>query len=456
MAETSSKRNPGAVVIGGSMAGLWAARVLADHFHRVTVVERDDLPDGPDHRPGVPQDYQVHVLLLRGLQVMNRLFPGLEEELMALGAPRIDLTGESLIRARGIWTEPYPSGKLMLCSSRIQLEAALRGRLRSDPRISFMDGTRVTGLVGVDGPAGAAVAGVRVRPRGGAAAAAAQDETLPATFVVDASGRNSRTPQWLAELGYPAPETSTVNSFLGYACRRYQPPAGWDAPWRMLLIFAHAPHDPRGGLILPEEDGDWMVMLAGAVRDYPPTDEAGFLEFARSLGPEFAGAIREATPLTQIRGYQRTENVRRHYEKLARWPRSFVVVGDAVAAFNPIYGQGMTVSAVTALTLDEVLRQADGDPGGAATRFQKAVTGAVDPAWLLATGADYAWPETKGSGRNLVTRFSHWYTGKLLDTATVDHTVNDVFIDVNQLIKPPAALFGPGIAWRILRHHLRR
>ncbi|MCB0136831.1 MAG: FAD-dependent monooxygenase [Caldilineaceae bacterium] len=435
-----------ALVLGASMAGLWTARVLADHFDEVVVLERDRLPEGAAPRAGVPQARQYHVLLLRGLQLLREYFPGLEEELIAAGAVPFDITGDVKLRSRGKWLRQFPSGQQLLSCSRLLLEAAMRRRLRQDARIRFLEGVEVTGLVA--GSGGTRVAGVRYHTRAGAGSAA----ELGGDLIVDALGRRSPTPAWLQELGYAPPEESVVDSFLGYVTRRYRRPANFAGDWRMLLITATAPHDPRGGLIFPEENGVWVVMMAGANKDYPPTDEAGFDAFARSLGPEYYAAVQAAEPISAPIGYRGTDSRWRHYEKLDRWPERYVVLGDAFCGFNPIYGQGMTVAALSAVALGEEIARAGGQLDGVAARAERAFGKATEGAWLLATGADLEWPETVGgaSSNGLADRFGRWYIDKLLDAVGRDEQVRLAFNEVNQLVKPATSLFAPSVMARVL------
>ena len=441
-----------ALVLGASMAGLWTARVLADHFDEVLVLERDRLPEDVAPRPGAPQARQYHVLLLRGLQLLREYFPGLEEELIAAGAVPFDVTGDVKLRSRGKWLRQFPSGRRLLSCSRLLLEAHMRRRLRQDTRIRFVEGVEVTRLIADS--SGAAITGVRYQPRpaaGGDNGEAGATE-LTGDLVVDALGRRSPTPAWLQALDYAAPEETVVDSFLGYVTRRYRRPAAFNADWRMLLITATAPHDPRGGLIFPEENDVWVVMMAGANKDYPPTDEAGFDAFARSLGPEYYAAVQAAEPISAPIGYRGTDSRWRHYEKLDRWPERYVVLGDAFCGFNPIYGQGMTVAALSAVALGEEIARAGGRLDGVAARAERAFGKVTEGAWLLATGADLEWPETVGgeSSNSLADRFGRWYIDKLLDAVGRDEQVRMAFNEVSQLVKPATSLFAPSIMARVL------
>jgi len=437
-----------AIVMGASVAGLWTARVLADHFDRVLVLERDRLPESAAPRPGAPQSQQYHILLRRGLQILHDLFPGMEEELIAAGAVRFDMTRDVKVRSRGSWLPQFTSGQHLVSCSRVLLEAAMRRRLRQDARIQFRDGVEVTGLTA--DATRATVTGVTCRQR--EAPDGAADEHLTAALVVDALGRRSPTPAWLVELGYAPPEETVVNSFLGYVTRRYRQPAHFQADWRMLLLMATPPHSPRGGLIFPEENGVWVVMMAGANKEYPPTDEEGFAAFAQSLGPEFAGAVAAAEPISKPIGYRGTESRWRHYERLARWPERYVVLGDAFCGFNPVYGQGMTVAALAAVALGDLLRQNNGELDGIATRALAAVSEVTAGAWLLTTGADFQWPATVGGDRSggLGERVGRWYIDKVLNAINTDQQVRMAFNDVNQLVKPVSSLFAPRVFWRVM------
>jgi 2-polyprenyl-6-methoxyphenol hydroxylase-like FAD-dependent oxidoreductase len=444
-----------AIVMGASMAGLWTARVLADHFEQVLVLERDHLPDGAEARPGAPQSRQYHILLRRGLQLLNELFPGMEEELIAAGAVPFDATWDVKVRTRGRWLPQFKSGQWLVSCSRLLLEATMRRRLRKHARIRFVEGVEVVGLEADEQRL--RVSGVHFRRRQAQENEAATIESLAADLVVDALGRRSPTPTWLESLGYTAPQESVIDSFLGYVTRRYRQPKNFQADWRMMLLTATPPHMPRGGLIFPEENGVWVVMMAGANKDYPPTDEAGFDEFAQSLGPEFYTAVRSAEPISKPIGYRGTDSRWRHYERLERWPDRFVVLGDAFCGFNPIYGQGMTVAAMSAMALADEIRRSSGQLDGVAKRAEIAFGKVTKGAWLLATGADLEWPETIGGERSNgpAERFGRWYIDKVLSALADDQRVRLAFNDVNQLVKPVASLFAPEIMLRVLLHSVK-
>ncbi len=430
---------PHALVIGGSLSGLLAARVLADHFSQVTIVERDELPDGPQPRQGAPQARHAHVLLCRGARILERLFPGLEAEAIALGAPPICWSLDSAGLLSAGWMPRFASDLRSYSASRDLLEWLVRQRMRANPRVRFVTGSTVNGLT--TNAEKTRVTGVRLRRGNGA------DEEMSADLVADVSGRTSHLATWLAGLGYGEVAVATVNAGLGYATRWYAIPADWEADWKLVLIAAQYPDNPRGAVVLPVEGQRWVVTLAGTGGHFPPTDEDGFLEFARNLaGPQIYDAIRQAEPISPISGYRRTENQWRHYEKMARWPAGLIALGDAVCAFNPVYGQGMSVGALGAELLDRMIREGGVDALG---KFQQRLAQALLTPWQLATGDDFRWAGRTAGEATLGDRLMHRYLARvfaLFDQPDVIYT----FFSVTHLLAPPTALFRPSLLWRAL------
>lgn len=450
-----------ALVIGGSMAGLLAARVLVDHFDRVTLIERDPLPEKPELRKGVPQASHVHVLLTQGQRLLEQLFPGLKDELAAAGAPSVSWTADCPLLAMSGWVPRFDSEISTRTCSRTLLEWSVRRRLTAFRNLHLLDASQVIGLLTDANKT--RVTGVKIRSRTHPELDShASDTELSADLVVDASGRNSHTPQWLETLGYTPPKVTIINSFLGYASRWYQPPADRHRDWQAVVLWPKPPENSRSGMIYAVEGGElgskqnrWVVTLGGVNRDYPPTDEAGFLEFARSLrSPILYEAIKEAQPLSPIYSYRRTENRWCHYEQLSRWPEGFIVLGDAVCAFNPVYGQGMTTAAFGALALDECLTQSKGNLKYLAQRFQKQLAKVNANPWLMATGEDLRWPMTQGAQPNLMTRLMHRYMDQVVTCAAESPEIYKAFLEVIHMLKPPTALFQSRILMQVFRQTL--
>ena len=450
---SSSDGTGHALVIGGSMAGLFAARVLSERFGRVTIVERDSFPEGPQFRKGVPQSRHLHGFMMRGRMISDRLFPGLSEELEEAGAVLLDSANDFEWLTPAGFAPRFPSGLPLLMSSRDLLEWTVRERVAALPQVNFLEKTDVTGLLPT--PDGEGVAAVKLRSRDAKGAARSQGP-LRADLVVDASGRNSNASKWLKALGYTPPEETSINSHLGYASRVYRRPEQFDGDWEGLNVQATPPEVTRGGVLLPLEGDRWMVTLSGLGADYPPTDEEGFMDFARSLrSPLLYEAVKDAEPISAISGYRDTENRRRHYEKLSRQPANFLVTGDAACAFNPIYAQGMTTAALGAEVLEECLRESD-DLSGLSKRFQKRLAKATAGSWLLATGEDFRVRDVEGGKASFATRFTHRYMDRVLALSLRDIGVRRTFLEVFHMLKPPTALFGPSVVAKVLRGAIPR
>lgn len=450
---SSQHRNEGAVsdrhaiVVGGSIGGMLAARVLADHFDRVTLIERDQLPDGSESRPGVPQARHLHFLLKRGLMVTEELFPGVTADLQAAGGHLLDQGRDFRILYRSGWSPRAEIGLEFCTFTRPLLEATIRRHLLADSRISLLQGFEVAGLA-MSGD-GSRVEGVKIQPRHHDPNVLPEVQTLAAELVVDTSGRGSKAPEWLEAAGFARPEETVVDAFWGYATRIYEPVEDLKKDWKVLFLINRPPYQPRAGIIQPIEGNRWIVTLAGVMHDYPPTDEEGFLKFARSLSsPELFRAIEHAKPLSRIWGYRRTENRLRHYDQ-TEMPQGLVAFGDSVCSFNPVYGVGMTLVGMEALALRKLLR--DGKGRLDTHRFQKKVAELVAAPWALTTGEDLRWPATQGGKITAKVKFMHWYIEQVIRLIPQSQEVFHRFQEVNHMIKPPTALFHPAVLGPVLR-----
>ncbi|MCG8348369.1 MAG: hypothetical protein MI924_11390 [Chloroflexales bacterium] len=449
MAFSQTTENNHALVIGGSIAGLLSAWILADHFEQVTIIERDHYPEEPISRKGVPQSRHVHVLLTRGQQILEQFFPGLQAELADAGAPSVDWTADCASYGLAGWIKRFPSGLVSQACTRDLIEHAIRHRLMQNPRIHWRQEWEATGLL--PNQSGDGVAGVHLRARR-PREHGVDTETIYANLIVDATGYNSHAPEWLTSLGYTEPQQTVIDSPLGYASRLYQRPPRFHADWKVLLLRSNAPNENRNGIIYPIEGNRWIVTLGGVGGDYPPNDEEGFLAFARSLGSsQLYDAIKGAEPLSPIYGYQRIANRRRHFERLPRWPEQFIVVGDAVCTFNPIHGQGMSAAALGAQALDECLHAHPlGRRAGLARRFQQQITSVIETPWAMAVGEDMRIQQTNGAKQGWINRTLQWYMERLAKHAAQTPYICQTFIEVAHLIKPPSVFFHPRIAFQVL------
>lgn len=379
-----------AVVIGSGIAGLLAARVLSNHFSRVTIVERDNPPDPVEFRRGVPQARHAHRLMPRGQTILEQQFPGLVDELLAHGAVAVEASQDIAVDYEGKWyTAPSRPNWVTLSVSRALLESTIYARIGALSGIHFMQGYEVTGLQ-VD-EEHERVTGIWLHCN--------RCQTvieLPADLVVDVSGRNSKSPQWLESLGFTPPEEWSIDSFVGYATRIYERPLDVDGDWKMLYVQPTPPDGTRGGIIVPIEGNRWHVTLIGVAEDYPPHDEEGFLEFAQSLPtPQLYEAIKDARPLSKPAGFRLTASRVRRYDRLPRYLEGFLVYGDAAYILNPMYAQGMTAAAIGSQALDQCLAQQPyGDLTGLSRAFQRQLSHSLSRLWHTVTSQDWRWPVT--------------------------------------------------------------
>jgi 2-polyprenyl-6-methoxyphenol hydroxylase-like FAD-dependent oxidoreductase len=441
--EQMNSSGPHAIVVGASMAGMLAARALSDICERVTVLERDVLPEGPELRPGVPQARHLHALLPRGRRILERYFPGITSELTDAGAEILDVANDIAWFTPQGWGVRFASEFEGVASTRALLDHMVRVRLKEVSNVEIRPQFDVTGLAGRP----ERVEGVKLhRDRHDRS----ETVTLRADLVVVATGRNSAVPGWVRGLGLPKPETTYVNAHIGYATQVFHRPESFQESWRALFLQAAPPVNRRAGILFPVEGNRWMVTLQGADSDYPPLDRAGFLEFTRSLrSPLLYEAIRNAEPLGSITGYRSTENRLFHYERLKQWPEGLFVLGDTVCAFNPVYGQGMTTAALAAEDLAKCLREGRGDLVGVARRFQQRLARINKAPWMLATSEDLRYPRAEGATADSVTRHMHRYMDRVLRSATSSVVVRRHFLEVQGMLKGPSAVFHPSVLLRV-------
>lgn len=429
------------------MAGLLAARVLADRYERVTLIERDQLPMAGENRKGVPQGRHVHGVLGSGRQVLEELFPGLTEQLVALGAQTGDVGEEGRWIFRGRLASRVHTGLSGLGLSRPLLEGQVRARLLTRANVAVLEGYEVHGLTALDD--GRRITGVRLQRRDKGRA----EEGLEADLVIDATGRRSRSPTWLEGLGYrPPPEERVVVevTYMTRLYRRHRSDLGGD----LAVLVAASPPNRGAGAAIAIEDDRWMVTLVGILGEQAPADEQGFVEFAAGLpAPDVYELIRDREPLSDAVLMRFPANERRRYERLDRFPEGLLVIGDALCSFNPVYGQGMTVAALQAVLLGECL-----DHEGThelARRFFRSAGRLVDAPWDIAAGSDLAFEEVEGR-RGPKVRLINRYMARLLTVAHRDAAVANAFHQVTNLAAPPQSLLHPRVSLRVLAGSMGR
>jgi 2-polyprenyl-6-methoxyphenol hydroxylase-like FAD-dependent oxidoreductase len=434
-----------AIVIGGSLAGLCAARVLAGAVDEVIVLDRDHYPAEPVGRAGVPQGRHLHALLSRGCVELERLFPGFRRDMLDAGAIEIDLDGDFVRLLRDGWVRPRPSGYTWLFASRPLTESIVRAHCRRLPNVRLVEGCAVDRLVGDAGR----VTGVATR----------DGMVLPADVVVDASGRSTHAPAWLLAAGVAPPSETVVDPHAGYSTRWFQGPdaSRWPREWWWKGVWIEDRDRARDlmGILIPIEQGRWGVILIGVGGNYPPSDEDAFMAaLGRLRSPLLADAVRLATPISPVYCARNFQNRMRHYDGW-RGPAGFLAIGDAVCAFNPIYGQGMSAAAVCAnLLADAIGRGGVHDPS-LPRRFFRAQARFLRSPWSLATGVDLQLATTDGH-RPASVRLAGRYMDAVLAVAQDDPVVHRRMTEVVTLVRPATTLLDPRLVARVTRGALRR
>ncbi|MBT2375340.1 FAD-dependent oxidoreductase [Pseudomonas fluorescens] len=440
-----------AVIIGGSIAGLVAARVLSEHFQRVTILERDLIDEGMACRKGTPGASHSHGLTSKGARALESIFPGIKNELKIAGSVVFD-------HAQGI-SSRVPSGQIpfstvgqpMQFFTRPLLESLIRRRVIATPRVHLRDGTRVTGLR--TDAAGEQIIGVNaMRHSAGDAKDIGMEQpiSISADFVIDASGRFSRLTRWLRDMGYTVPDDHVVDAGVIYTTCIFKGP---DREWEGIYHFSEAPHATRGAYVLRTEKKEWLVTLSGALRDKPPVNEQGFLEFAFSMNnADITELLKASTRVTSIVSYARTENRLRLYHLAPRWPQRLAVLGDAVCAFNPVYGQGMSMATFEAIALGELIgrRRARYGLDQVGKLFQARLARLIRWSWLLAISSDLMWEaEMRRTKAWWGARAFHWYKSKLYVAVLSDQYLLKVILAISHMERHALNLFHPVVMARM-------
>jgi 2-polyprenyl-6-methoxyphenol hydroxylase-like FAD-dependent oxidoreductase len=431
-----------AVVLGGSIAGMLAARTLSESYREVLVVDRDELsgPLGP--RRAVPQGGHIHALLARGQQILDELFPGLTDELVSFGASIGDFSANLRWYFNGRKLKQVESGLICVGAGRALLEDRIRARIRGLSNVTILERTDIVGLVA--SPDQRRIIGARVQSQ----AEGSVEEILEADLVMDTTGRGSRLSRWLEELGYPKVEEERVKMNLTYTSADFRIAKADDQLGDDIASIPVAtPEMPRGAIYgrMPDRHS---VSLTGILGERPPVEREGFLAYVRSLpAPEIYEALRDAEPMGDPITFHFPASLRRRYERLGRFPDGLLVMGDAASMFNPVYGQGMTVASIEAMILRDHLREGT-EPKPA--RFLRDIARAINGPWDIAAGGDLSFPAVEGK-RSLKVRMGNLYIPRLQAAAEYDGVLATAFLRSAGLVAPPTALLAPAMVLRVLR-----
>jgi 2-polyprenyl-6-methoxyphenol hydroxylase-like FAD-dependent oxidoreductase len=433
-------------VIGASMAGLLAARVLADIASEVLIIERDNWSEQPEARKGVPQGRHAHALLRAGALIIEDLFPGLMQDLVARGAQPL------FWLASGLWWQfdgyrvRHGDDFEITTFTRPFLEEAIRKRVAGLPNVRILAGVDVHGVLGRDQQ----VKGVLLGNEGNGG-----ESTLDTDLVVDATGRGSQASAWLKALGHMPPPVGQVRIDMGYASRLLRREPGQLPDRTYVATIGTPPRCKRSAYLLPVEGDRWLVTLCGFFGDHAPTDDAGFLSFAEGLPTDdIASVLRQAEPLTPIVTHRLPSDQWRRFEKLKNPPAGFVTIGDGICSFNPVYGQGMSSAAQQATALRRAFRKHGFASPDLPRSFYKAAARIIANPWQVAVGGDFCYPEATGPRPPLIDVLNI-YLRKAIIAAQHDPVVALAIANVQNLLAPPPSLLRPQIALRVWKNARR-
>ncbi|MFI9045963.1 FAD-dependent oxidoreductase [Streptomyces sp. NPDC053427] len=438
-----------AVVIGGGYAGLVTARVLADHFSEVVVLEQDPLDEHRGTHPHVPQGYHAHAMLAKGAEVLEKFFPGLRTEMQEIGAPVFDYGEHISFLLPAGFAPRHRTGVKIQTFTRDELERRLRDKVLALPEVTFLPSTRCDGLK-MSGPG--KVNRVLYRTEG-----AEQLTELEADLVVNTSGRASALDNWLSEMGLSVPEKRLVKAKITYTSVNIARSEKSRPEFNIAYQMTFAPHVPRGGVVLAVERNRWMCSLFGFEEHVPPTENGAYLDFAKSLkNPRLAEQIEGRTGQEPTHRYTNVNNQWRLYHKMKEWPDRLIALGDAVCVFNPVYGQGLTVAAMEADLLHRKLtehRTLGAGLDGMSRGFQRAVARIVLTPWTLSSNSDLMW---NPDHQPVTARFAHWYNKHLFAVSVRDARVWSRFVRVANMVAPPTVLFHPTVVAKVMSQALSR
>ena len=436
-----------AIVCGASMAGLLAARVLSDFYEAVTLVERDRLPDGAEHRRGVPQGRHLHALLSTGSKTLGQLFPELLDELVTAGATVLDnetpvyvgLGRHELYRSAEL---ADPASLVLYQPSRPCLESHVRRRVRAIENVRILDGHDVVEPI-VD--LARRVTGARVVNRD-----TGEEIVLDAELVVDATGRSARTPPFLDNLGYGRPIEQRYPAHVSYSSQFLRIPAGTICEKSMSV--SPTPERPIGVGLLAYEHDTWILTLFGVGYELPD-DLAGIIERVAQFAPAFlVAALRAGEPLGGVSAQRYPASTWRRYDKMRQFPAGLLVIGDAICSFNPVYMQGMTMAALEAVALRNCLADSDGD---LSRRFFKATAKQIGPVWRANRFTDFTLTSQGGGWRRAVRRVANWQADKVGAAVANDPAVGEAILRVTHFVDPPGRLLQPSFLMRLVAANRR-
>jgi NAD(P)H-flavin reductase/2-polyprenyl-6-methoxyphenol hydroxylase-like FAD-dependent oxidoreductase len=436
-----------AVVIGGSIAGIAAAKACSETFERVIVLEKDDPHRRREGRPGAAQGWHLHHLLTAGQIELERLFPGIVDDMVREGAFKVDMAAQYRIRLGGSWKKPGTSDIEIVCAGRPLLEWCVRRRLDDEPRIDFRYESEVTDLV--FDRANNSVIGVAVGDGDGT-------DVIPAEFVVDASGKNTRVPEFLDRIGIGAPEAEQdiINCFYSTMYHRVPPERQWQDKV-MVICYAYRPfEDTYAAQYYTDSSRSLLSTSLVAYNCYsPPRTAKEFREFADLMpSPVIGENIDGLEAASPIYNFRYPNMLRLHYEKKHNLPRALVAVGDAYTSADPVSGLGMSLALKEVREMQLLLGKYGPGHQDLPRRYYRTIAKMADTAWFVIREQNlrFNWLKDVDKKRPFYFGVLTWYMDRLLELVHDDLDAYRQFLAVVHLVDPPLALMKPGIAGRVI------
>lgn len=441
-----------AIVIGAGITGLVNAKILSKYFQEVIVLEKDFLSESfqPEHRKGLPQAHHQHILLMKGRELFEAIFPGFDNELARMGSPELSYSNDIALYVGHGKLPRFPSYLKVRPSRRIWIDALVRKRVASVANVVIKSNVQVQHLE-FDQKDNRVTGVIFTKQHKGGSSCEQSMHKLEADLVIDCSGRGSRITKWLKELGRSDIPSTVVDPKLGYASCLLKIPENYSGT-RGIEVAPHAPDNPRAAGLWEVEKGTWLLTLIGMAGNYPPKDLEGFKAFAGALPTSAISEIlNQAERLSEIQSFRGTQNIWRHYEKMPSYPNGLLVLGDALCAFNPLHGQGLTLIARSAQLLDQQLKkgaQVQYSNKWAQANYRK-LNKIFLSAWMFAISEDMRWPETIGRKVDWKLNLAYRFTDKLLATSQHSKYVTQACLAVANMIRSPLSLIRPGILLRM-------
>ena len=447
LAEVRRQGRGTAVVIGGSIGGIAAAKVLTETFDNVIVLEKDGPHARREGRPGAAQGWHLHHLLTAGQIELERIFPGIVDDMVTEGAFKVDMAAQYRIRLGGEWKKPGTSDIEIVCAGRPLLEWCVRRRLDDEPRIGYRYESEVADLV-FDRENNAVIGVVVDRDD--------ETEMVPAEFVVDASGKNTRIPEFLERNGIGAPEVEQdiINCFYSTMQHRVPPERQWQDKV-MVICYAYRPYeDTYAAQYYTDSSRTILSTSLVAYNCYsPPRTAQEFREFADQMPSSVVGEnIDGLEPASPIYNFRYPNMMRLRYEKKRNLPRALLAVGDAYTSADPVSGLGMTLALKEVREMQLLLAKLGPGHPDLPRRYYRKIAKMADTAWFVIREQNlrFDWIKDVDAKRPFYFRALTWYMDRVMELVHDDLDAYREFLAVVHLVKPPSALMTPKVAGKVI------